>query len=92
MVKRLFTSESVTEGHPDKVTDPANGVAVDAIGAGRPGACFVETSGTETVAPERIEKPVRRRSQMPLGAKVGSRIRTRLTFDQHSLSAHISHP
>lgn len=31
MEKRLFTSESVTEGHPDKVCDAISDAVLDAI-------------------------------------------------------------
>ena len=30
-MKRLFTSESVTEGHPDKICDQISDAIVDAI-------------------------------------------------------------
>ena len=31
MMKKLFTSESVTEGHPDKICDQISDAIVDAI-------------------------------------------------------------
>ncbi|MBR5157889.1 MAG: methionine adenosyltransferase, partial [Clostridia bacterium] len=31
MIKRLFTSESVTEGHPDKIADKISDSVLDAI-------------------------------------------------------------
>ena len=31
MAKRLFTSESVTEGHPDKICDQISDAILDAI-------------------------------------------------------------
>ena len=31
MAKRLFTSESVTEGHPDKICDQISDAVLDAI-------------------------------------------------------------
>ena len=31
MTKKLFTSESVTEGHPDKVCDQVSDAVLDAI-------------------------------------------------------------
>ena len=31
MAKRLFTSESVTEGHPDKVCDKISDAVLDAL-------------------------------------------------------------
>ena len=31
MVKKLFTSESVTEGHPDKICDQVSDAILDAI-------------------------------------------------------------
>lgn len=38
MAKRLFTSESVTEGHPDKIADQISDAVLDAIYAKDPGA------------------------------------------------------
>ena len=38
MAKRLFTSESVTEGHPDKICDQISDAILDAILAQDPGA------------------------------------------------------
>ena len=38
MAKRLFTSESVTEGHPDKICDQISDAVLDAILAKDPGA------------------------------------------------------
>lgn len=38
MAKRLFTSESVTEGHPDKIADQISDSVLDAIYAQDPGA------------------------------------------------------
>lgn len=38
MVKKLFTSESVTEGHPDKICDQISDAILDAIYAQDPGA------------------------------------------------------
>lgn len=38
MVKYLFTSESVTEGHPDKICDQISDAVLDAIIANDPGA------------------------------------------------------
>ena len=38
MAKRLFTSESVTEGHPDKVCDQISDAVLDAIIAQDPNA------------------------------------------------------
>ena len=38
MAKRLFTSESVTEGHPDKICDQISDAVLDAIIAEDPGA------------------------------------------------------
>ena len=36
MAKRFFTSESVTEGHPDKICDQISDAVLDAILAGTP--------------------------------------------------------
>ena len=36
MEKRLFTSESVTEGHPDKMCDASSDAVLDAIMAQDP--------------------------------------------------------
>jgi S-adenosylmethionine synthetase len=54
--RRLFTSESVTEGHPDKVADQVSDAILDAILADDPGArvaaeCLV-TTGLAFVAGE----------------------------------------
>src|SRR5665648_674002 len=38
MVKKLFTSESVTEGHPDKICDQISDAILDAIYAQDPNA------------------------------------------------------
>ena len=38
MAKRLFTSESVTEGHPDKICDQISDAVLDAILAQDPAA------------------------------------------------------
>ena len=32
-MKKVFTSESVTEGHPDKIADQISDAVLDAIGA-----------------------------------------------------------
>ena len=39
MAKRLFTSESVTEGHPDKICDQISDAVLDAILEKDPNAC-----------------------------------------------------
>ena len=39
MEKRLFTSESVTEGHPDKVCDAISDAILDACMAGSNEPC-----------------------------------------------------
>ena len=36
MEKRLFTSESVTEGHPDKICDQVSDAVLDALYAQEP--------------------------------------------------------
>lgn len=47
MVRKLFTSESVTEGHPDKICDQISDAILDAIFAKDPGARVAcETSVT----------------------------------------------
>ena len=47
MVKKLFTSESVTEGHPDKICDQISDAILDAIFAKDPNARVAcETSVT----------------------------------------------
>ena len=38
MTRRLFTSESVTEGHPDKIADQISDAILDAIWLKTPGA------------------------------------------------------
>ncbi len=56
MAKRIFTSESVTEGHPDKICDQISDAVLDAILAQDPGgrvACeTVTTTGMVTVMGE----------------------------------------
>ena len=47
MAKRLFTSESVTEGHPDKVCDQISDAVLDAILAQDPlGRVACETTAS----------------------------------------------
>ena len=47
MAKRLFTSESVTEGHPDKICDQISDAVLDAILAQDPKARVAcETAAT----------------------------------------------
>ena len=47
MAKRLFTSESVTEGHPDKICDQISAAVLDAILAQDPqGRVACETTAT----------------------------------------------
>ena len=47
MAKRLFTSESVTEGHPDKICDQISDAVLDAIMAADPmGRVACETTVT----------------------------------------------
>ena len=47
MAKRLFTSESVTEGHPDKICDQISDAVLDAIIAKDPQARVAcETTAT----------------------------------------------
>ena len=47
MKYRLFTSESVTEGHPDKVCDTISDALLDAVLAQDPAAhCACETCAT----------------------------------------------
>ena len=51
MAKRLFTSESVTEGHPDKICDQISDAVLDAIlekdPNGRPGCSRAFGMGKE---------------------------------------------
>ena len=47
MAKRLFTSESVTEGHPDKICDQISDAVLDAIMEKDPnGRVACETAAT----------------------------------------------
>ncbi|MBQ3076507.1 MAG: methionine adenosyltransferase, partial [Clostridia bacterium] len=47
MVKKLFTSESVTEGHPDKICDQVSDAVLDALLAQDPASrCACECSTT----------------------------------------------
>jgi len=56
MEKRLFTSESVTEGHPDKICDQISDAVLDAVLRDDPeGACCCEvfvTTGLVVVGGE----------------------------------------
>jgi S-adenosylmethionine synthetase len=56
MTQRLFTSESVTEGHPDKIADQISDAVLDAILADDPGARVacetLVTTGLAVVAGE----------------------------------------
>lgn len=47
MIKKFFTSESVTEGHPDKICDQISDAVLDAILAKDPNARVAcETAAT----------------------------------------------
>ena len=48
MEKRLFTSESVTEGHPDKVCDAISDAILDACMAQDPMSCVACETATCT--------------------------------------------
>ncbi|MBQ8494263.1 MAG: methionine adenosyltransferase, partial [Clostridia bacterium] len=48
MARRLFTSESVTEGHPDKVCDQISDAVLDAILAQDPNAHVACETATTT--------------------------------------------
>ena len=50
MAKRLFTSESVTEGHPDKICDQISDAVLDAIIAKDPQAQIGRASCRERVS------------------------------------------
>ena len=45
-MKQLFTSESVTEGHPDKICDQISDAVLDAILAQDPRLCALSYSNT----------------------------------------------
>lgn len=47
-MKKLFTSESVTEGHPDKVCDQISDAILDAILAEDPNAHVACETATKT--------------------------------------------
>ena len=54
-MKRLFTSESVTEGHPDKMCDQISDAILDAIMAEDPnGRVACETTTTTGYAMEKM--------------------------------------
>ena len=55
-VKRLFTSESVTEGHPDKLCDQVSDGILDAVLAQDPGAHVACATITTTGAPSRCRR------------------------------------
>src|SRR5919197_1757690 len=71
MSDRLFTSESVTEGHPDKIADQVSDAVVDAMIANRPTnhaaietlitTGFVHVAGEATERPANIEETIRRK-------------------------------
>ena len=57
ITKRLFTSESVTEGHPDKICDNISDAVLDAILAQDPmGRVACETTATTGVVTEGGER------------------------------------
>ncbi|GAA4629844.1 methionine adenosyltransferase [Actinoallomurus vinaceus] len=70
MSDRLFTSESVTEGHPDKIADQVSDAIVDAMIAKDPAnraaietlitTGFVHVAGEATVRPADLEETIRR--------------------------------
>ena len=47
-MRKLFTSESVTEGHPDKVCDQVSDAIIDAILAQDPDAHIACETATKT--------------------------------------------
>jgi S-adenosylmethionine synthetase len=71
MSDRLFTSESVTEGHPDKIADQVSDAVVDTMIANRPTnhaaietlitTGFVHVAGEATERPANIEETIRRK-------------------------------
>ena len=48
MIKKFFTSESVTEGHPDKICDQISDAVLDAILAKDPNARVACETATTT--------------------------------------------
>ena len=67
MSKKLFTSESVTEGHPDKICDQISDAVLDAILEKDPEgrvACETTVSTGAEPRPASLEKALRRRPQM----------------------------
>jgi S-adenosylmethionine synthetase len=71
MSDRLFTSESVTEGHPDKIADQVSDAIVDAMIAKDPAnraaietlitTGFVHVAGEATERPADVEETIRRK-------------------------------
>ena len=51
MIKKFFTSESVTEGHPDKICDQISDAVLDAILAKDPNARVACETATTTGYP-----------------------------------------
>ena len=47
MAKRLFTSESVTEGHPDKLCDQISDAVLDAALAGDPKSSVASNTASD---------------------------------------------
>ena len=85
----LFTSESVTEGHPDKIADQISDGVLDAVMAGDPGgrvACetlvntgLVVVSG-EITTDVYVDIPKLARETIRRIGYTGSKLRVRLRF------------
>jgi S-adenosylmethionine synthetase len=86
---RLFTSESVTEGHPDKICDAISDSVLDALLAGDPKSrvaveTLVTTGQVHVVGEQRVEHRVADGVTDLVGVSLGHR----LTGKQPTLFAH----
>ena len=54
MARHLFTSESVTEGHPDKICDNISDAVLDAMKAGTAELCLLSADASERLYKELV--------------------------------------
>ena len=82
----LFTSESVTEGHPDKMCDQISDAILDAILAEDPNARVACETATTTGLESRSTGPTP--AQWPIGSKATARSGR----GWYAIIANLSHP